>query len=164
MGNCTDIMDSVVKLEFSRSVAVCIDPLVLQHSAALSKAFRVLLFQENMFNNKHCRRPTHVAESKWCCIIKWSELVMVLMMVGLLLAAQAGITKSKLPDSLWIISSAWSKWFCTMKKFKSSWNFIWLLLWSKDTKVCKQCGVKYRLLVMLKEANVTCDFRKILKH
>ena len=31
----------------------------------------------------------------------------------------------KLPDSPWIISSAWSKWFCMIKEFESLSNILW---------------------------------------
>ena len=104
MDNCTDNMDnSVAKLEFSRSVAVCIDPLNHQFNTALPCQES----SERWFFKEICPTiniamgvGTHVAVSRWCRTIKWSGLVMVLtmeLMVGLA-AAQAGITKAKLPD------------------------------------------------------------------
>ena len=90
-----DIVVSVAKLEFSRSVAVCIDPPTTTN-ATQSRALRALLFQ--LFNNKYCGGATHVAVSRWCRILKWSALVMVLVVCCYL--AEVGITKAKSPDSL----------------------------------------------------------------
>ena len=59
----TDIVVSVAKLEFSRSVTVCIDPPTTTN-ATQSRALRALLFQLNMCNNKYCGGATHVAVSR----------------------------------------------------------------------------------------------------
>ena len=57
MDNCTDNMaNSVAKLEFSRSVAVCIDPLNHQCNTALpcQESSERCFFKEICSNNKYC--------------------------------------------------------------------------------------------------------------